>query len=82
MNNYSVVIWVNGAFALHSEHPTAIAAEIEYYSYVAAVLSEAEQAEEYHATIKVLDYQLDNYHGLSRTINKVKEPVAEKPAAE
>ena len=76
MNKYSVVIWVNGAFVLHSEHTTPEAATKEYFSYTAAVLGEADKVDEYHATIKVLDYQLDNYNGLSYTINKT-APAAE-----
>ena len=79
MNKYMVAIWVNGAFSIHSEHSTPEAAEKSYFSYVADVLGEAEKAEEYHATIKVLDYQLDNYNGLSHTINKT-APVAEASA--
>ena len=70
MNKYSVVIWVNGAFAINSEFSTPEAATKKYFSYVAAVLDEAEKTTEYHATIKVLDYQLDNYNGLAYTINK------------
>ena len=72
MNKYSVVIWVNGAFVVHTEHETAEAATMEFFTYTASVLAEAKTKEEYHATIKVLDYQLDNYNGLHYTINKVK----------
>lgn len=81
MNKYSVVIWVNGAFVINSEHTTAIAAEKAYFSYVGAVIAEAEKATEYHATIKVLDTQLDNYNGLHYTINKT-APVEETPSNE
>lgn len=75
-NKFSVVIWVNGAFAINSEFSTPEAATKTYFSYVAAVLDEAEKATEYHATIKVLDNQLDNYNGLAYTINKT-TPVVE-----
>lgn len=80
MNKYSVVIWINGAFVIHSEHTDADKAVKEYFTYTGAVLGEAETSEEYHATIAVLDSQLDNYNGLKYTINKTKPaPAAEKP---
>lgn len=92
MSQFIVAIWVNGAFSIHSEHDNADAAAQEYHSYVSAVIAEARQAEEYHATIKVLDFQLDNYNELHYTINKTKpaepepEPetpeIIEEPAAE
>lgn len=81
MNKYCVVIWVNGAFVINSEHVSADAAIKTYFSYVSAVLAEAEKATEYHATIKVLDAQLDNYNGLQYTINKT-APVEETPSNE
>ena len=82
MNKYSVVIWVNGSFVIHSEHTTADAAVKEYFSYASAVLGEAEKADEYHATIKVLDYQLDNYNGLKYTINKTAHVAEAEPSNE
>lgn len=72
MNKYSVAIWVNGAFTIHSEHQTEEAATKEYFTYTAAVLGEAETMDEYHATIKVLNNQLENLNGLVYTINKTK----------
>lgn len=75
-NKYSVMVWVNGAFVINSEFTTPEAATKRYFSYVAAVLDEAEKVDEYHATIKVLDMQLDNYNGLVYTINKT-APVVE-----
>lgn len=82
MNKYSVVIWVNGAFVIHSEHTTADAAVKEYFSYTSAVLGEAEKVDEYHATIKILDYQLDNYNGLKYTINKTAPAIESEPSNE
>ena len=79
-NKYSVVIFVNGAFTIHSEHTDAVSAEQEYFSYVSAVIAEAKGQTEYHATIKILDYQLDNYNGLKYSINKT-APVAEPETA-
>lgn len=72
MNNYCVGIWVNGAFTIHTEHATEEAATKEYFTYTAAVLGEAETKDEYHATIKVLNNQLENLNGLVYTINKTK----------
>ena len=77
MNRYSVVIWVNGSTVIHSEHENAEDATEEYFLYTGSVVAEAKTKDEYHATIKVLNNQLDNLNGLVYTINKTK-PV-EKP---
>lgn len=86
MSKFIVAICVNGAFSIHTEHDDPEAAEQEFHTYSAGVIAEARQAEEYHATIKVLDSQLDNYNGLQTVINKSKpeqQPeTEEEPAAE
>lgn len=72
MSNFCVAIWANGSYALHTEHETAEAATKEFYTYCGNVLAEAETKEEYNATIKVLDAQLDNYNGLKCKVLKTK----------
>lgn len=82
MSNFCVAIWVNGAYTIHSEHETAESATKEFYTYAGAVLGEAETKEEYNATIKVLDSQLDNYNGLKCKVYKTKPVTEETPSNE